>query len=78
VLKRVFAAVKFHHIESVNFGSEIVIDDIVLAIKGDGPLSVRVLPCRTGSHLPFVNGAECGHSLLGDPAFLKFMTARLV
>src|ERR1017187_2416554 len=43
VLKRVFSAVKFHHIESVNFDSEIVINGIVLAIKGDGPLSVREL-----------------------------------
>ena len=78
MLKRVFSAVKFHHIESVNFGSEIVIDGIVLAIKGDGPRPCACSRVETGSHLPFVNGAECGHSLLGDPAFLKFMAARLV
>ena len=43
VLKRVFSAVKFHGVESVNFRGEIVINGVVFAVKGDRPLSVREL-----------------------------------
>ena len=43
VLKCVFSAVKFHYIEFVNFGREIVINRVVLAIESHRPLSVREL-----------------------------------
>jgi hypothetical protein len=48
VLKGVLSSVKLYYVEFVNFGSEIVIDSIVLAIEGDGPLSVRELVPNKG------------------------------